>query len=386
MKSILPINLRVRRGWTVTALMMCCLSSAQATVRIKDLGRFDGIRENAVVGYGLVVGLAGTGDSQRSAVTIQSISNMLEEFGLHVPPASVSSRNVAAVLVTANVPGFLHAGDRLDVNVASVGDASSLSGGTLLVTPLLGVNRQVYATAQGPLSVGGYKFEQSGTYRQKNHPTAGMIPEGAIAEKNLAPVLLSNDGSLDLILHDPDFITATRIASTINSGIVGVSAAAVDGGRVRLHPVSVNDADIVTLVALVEGLGVEPDEKARVIVNERTGTVISGGNVSLSAVTVTQGDIRVSIVQRYQVSQPDGININSESIVRSNSNIRTAIVPEATVDVFESEVHAVSLPQGATIGELVNALRSIRVTTRDVIAILQGIKRAGALHAELVIQ
>jgi flagellar P-ring protein precursor FlgI len=153
-----------------------------------------------------------------------------------------------------------------------------------------------------------------------------------------------------------------------------------------LHPVSVNDADIVTLVALVEGLGVEPDEKARVIVNERTGTVISGGNVSLSAVTVTQGDIRVSIVQRYQVSQPDGININSESIVRSNSNIRTAIVPEATVDVFESEVHAVSLPQGATIGELVNALRSIRVTTRDVIAILQGIKRAGALHAELVIQ
>ncbi len=352
---------------------------AHAGVRIKDLGRFDGVRDNVALGYGLVVGLAGTGDSQRSVATIQSISNMLQEFGLHVPPASISSRNVAAVLVTANLPGFLRAGDKLDVNVSSVGDATNLSGGTLLVTPLLGVNRQVYATAQGALSVGGYKFEQNGTLRQKNHPTSGMIPEGAIAEKTLAPTLV-NDGSLDLILHEPDFVTATRVAATINSHITGVGAAAIDAGRIRLRPSLTDAADVVKLVASVEVLSVEPDEKARVVVNERTGTIVSGGNVSLAAVTITQGDIQVSITQRYGVSQPNAF------IGAPSSDIRTVVVPESTVDVHESELHAVSLAQGATIGELVNALRAIRASTRDVIAILQGIKRAGALHAELIIQ
>jgi flagellar P-ring protein precursor FlgI len=353
--------------------------AAHATVRIKDLGRFDGVRENVVLGYGLVVGLAGTGDSQRSVATIQSVSNLLQEFGVHVPPTSISSRNVAAVLVTANLPAFLRAGDKLDVNVSSVGDAMSLNGGTLLVTPLLGVNRQLYATAQGALSVGGYKFEQNGTYRQKNHPTSGTIPEGAIAEKTLAPTLLK-DGTLDLILHDPDFITATRVATAINAHVSGVGAAAVDPGRIRLHPTSADEAQIVALVAAVESLNVEPDEAARVIVNERTGTIVSGGNVSLSAVTVTQGDIRVAVTQRFTVSQPEGI------LAAPNPGVRTAILPESTVDVNESELHAVNLSQGATISELVNGLRSIRASTRDVIAILQGIKRAGALHAELIIQ
>jgi flagellar P-ring protein precursor FlgI len=326
------------------------------------------------------VGLAGTGDSQKSVATIQSVSNMLQEFGLHVPPASVSSRNVAAVLVTANLPGFLRAGDKLDVNVSSVGDATSLSGGTLLVTPLLGVNRQVYATAQGSLSISGYKFEQNGTLRQKNHPTAGTIPEGAIAEKTLAPSLVGEAGSLDLILHEPDFVTATRVAAAINARVAGVGATAVDAGRVRMHPVGTGDAEVVSLVATIEGLGVEPDEKARVVVNERTGTIVSGGNVSLSAVTITQGDIRVAITQRFLVSQPDTL------IAAPNSGVRTTVVPESTVDVREADLHAVNLAQGATIGDLVTALRAIRASTRDVIAILQGIKRAGALHAELIVQ
>ena len=364
----------------VVVSLLCWTSAAQATVRIKDLGRFDGVRDNVVIGYGLVVGLAGTGDSQRSVATIQSISNMLQEFGLHVPPPSISSRNVAAVMVTANLPGFLRAGDKLDVNVSSMGDASSLAGGTLLVTPLLGVNRQVYAMAQGALSVGGYKFEQNGTLRQKNHPTAGIIPEGAIAEKDLSPVLVGDDGSLDIILNEPDFVTATRVATAINGGVSGVSARAIDAGRIRVLPNQLESRNVVSLVASIESLGVEPDEKARVVVNERTGTIVSGGNVSLSAVTVTQGDIRVSILQRYYVSQPNAW------IGTAGPGVRTAVVPESTIDVDESELHAVSLQQGATIGELVNALRAIRASTRDVIAILQGIKRAGALHAELIIQ
>jgi flagellar P-ring protein precursor FlgI len=370
----------MQRGLALCLLGLTLSMTAHAAVRIKDLARFDGVRDNVAVGYGLVVGLAGTGDSQRSAATLQTVSNMLREFGLNVPPAGVASRNVAAVLVTANLPGFLRTGDRMDVNVSSIGDASSLSGGTLLVTPLLGVNRQIYATAQGALSVGGYKFEQNGTMRQKNHPTSGIISDGAIAEQTLTPVLVNTDGSLDLILNEPDFITSTRVASAINQRLTNVSATAIEAGRVKLQPISTGPTEIVAMVAAVEAIRVEPDEKARVVVNERTGTIVSGGNVSLSAATITQGDIRVAITQRFLVSQPQAL------ILEADSGARTAIVPESTVDIHESEVQAVDLPQGATISELVTALRAIRVTTRDVIAIMQGLKRSGALHAELIIQ
>src|SRR5688572_23565776 len=176
----------------VVACLGLLAQGAQGAVRIKDLGRFDGVRENSIIGYGLVVGLSGTGDSRRSLATVQSVSNMLLEFGLQVPPAAINSRNVAAVLVTASLPGFLSAGDRLDVNVSSIGDASSLAGGTLLMTPLIGPDRDVYALAQGALSIGGFRFEQSGTLRQKNHPTSANIPEGAIAERGVTPQLLAN--------------------------------------------------------------------------------------------------------------------------------------------------------------------------------------------------
>lgn len=355
---------------------------AHAAVRIKDLGRFDGMRENSVIGYGLVVGLSGTGDSRRSLATVQSVSNMLQEFGLQVPPGAVNSRNVAAVLVTAAVPGFLSVGDRLDVNVSSIGDASSLSGGTLLMTPLLGPDREVYAMAQGALAIGGFRYEQNGTLRQKNHPTSGSIPEGAIAERAVTPQLLTRDGALDLILNDPDFTTATRIAAAINAEVRGAAAAPIASGRVRLTPTSGDPAGIVALIASVENLAVEPDGRARVVVNERTGTIVSGGNVSLSEVTVTQGDIRVSIDQRFVVSQPDGNGV----LIRPGRDIRTVVVPETSMDVTESETMAVNLPRGATIGDLVTALKGIRASSRDVIAVLQGIKRAGALHAELVIQ
>jgi flagellar P-ring protein FlgI len=356
------------------------IAPASASVRIKDLGRFDGVNESVAIGYGLVVGLSGTGDSRRSLVTVQSVSNMLREFGLQVPPQGVNSRNVAAVLVTTSLPGFLRSGDRLDVNVSSIGDASSLAGGTLLMTPILGPDRSIYAVAQGPLSIGGFRFEQNGTVRQKNHPTSGIIPEGAIAERSIAPKLVRADGTLDLVLNQPDFTTATKVAAMINAEVRGITASAVEAGRVRLTPASTGAAEVTAVIAQVENLSIDPATKARVVVNERTGTIVSGGDVSISDVTITQGDLRVSIDQRYLVSQPGGV------YWRSDADVRTAVVPETSMSVTESDTQSVQLPDGATIAELVAALQSIRASSRDIIAILQGIKRAGALHAELIIQ
>lgn len=367
-------------GLVVCAVLLASTVHAQGAVRLKDLGRFAGVRDNSVIGYGLVVGLSGTGDSRRSLTTLQSVSNMLQEFGLQVPPSGINSRNVAAVLVTAKVPGFMNIGDRIDVNVSSIGDASSLAGGTLLMTPLRGPDREVYAMAQGALSIGGYRYEQNGTVRQKNHPTSGNIPEGALAERSIAPQLLMADGGIELILNDPDFTTANRVATLINKSVPGAQATPVSAGRIRLATPSREPAGIVAMVSAVENLAVEPDIKARVVVNERTGTIVSGGNVWLSAITVTHGDIRVAIDQRFLVSQPEGY------LVRPGSDVRTAVVPETTMDVTESQLKAVNLPQGATIEDLVTALKGIKASSRDVIAILQGVKRAGALHAELIIQ
>jgi flagellar P-ring protein FlgI len=360
-------------------LVALSISDALGAVRIKDLARFDGQRENSILGYGLVVGLAGTGDTPRNYATQQSVSNMLREFGVNVPPLALNSRNVAAVIVTARVAGVANAGDRLDVNVAAMGDARSLAGGTLLVTPLIGVDREVYASAQGPLTVSGFVYEQAGSSEQKNHPTAGVIPEGAILERSLALDARSLAPRLELILRNPDYTTSRRVAAAINARMPELSATPIDAARVRLA----GDASVVNrveLMAAIESLTVEPDVAARVIVNERSGTVVAGGDIWLSPVTITQGDIRVSVVQRYQISQPEGI------YSRPSNGIRTAVVPEATVAVNEAQAEAVTLPAGATIADLVSALRAIRATSRDVIAILQGMKRAGALHAELVIQ
>lgn len=369
------------RRLTCLLLVVLCHGIAQADVRIKDIGRFAGVRENVVIGYGLVVGLAGSGDSRRSLATVQSLSNVLQEFGLQVPATAINSRNVAAVLVTASLPGFVSVGDRLDVNVSSIGDASSLAGGTLLMTPLRGVDRDVYALAQGPLSIGGFRFEQSGTLRQKNHATSGNIPQGGIAERAITPQLQASDGSLEIVLKEPDFTTATRIASAINRQRSSeVTAVAIDAGRVRLRPVSGTlDEQMIRLIAAVENLEVEPDMSARVVVNERTGTIVSGGNVWLSAVTVTQGDLQVSIEQRFAVSQPEGL-------IRPGAGVQSVVVPEAVVTAEETPAESVRLAQGATIDNLVQALKGIKVSARDIIAILQAIKRSGALHAELIIQ
>jgi flagellar P-ring protein precursor FlgI len=224
-----------------------------------------------------------------------------------------------------------------------------------------------------------FRFEQAGSLVQKNHATAGMIPEGAIIQRAVTPTSLAADGAIDLLLVDPDYTTAQRVCDAINRAVPRALASAVDEGRVRLRPGSTDSAGLVQLMADVENLSVEPSIKARVIVNERTGTIVSGGDVWISAVSVAQGDIRVAITQRYLVSQPQGV------FLAGNSGVHTAVVPEADINVNESDVRTVQLP-GASIDELVRALRAIRASSRDVIAILQGIKRAGALHAELIIQ
>jgi flagellar P-ring protein precursor FlgI len=369
---------RARRAFSAVVFALLVLPAA-ADVRIKDLARLDGTREDGILGYGLVVGLGGTGDSQRNQPTVQSVSNMLREFGLQVPASGISSRNVAAVLVTASLPALVRSGDRLDVNVAAIGDARSLAGGTLLLTPLLDGSRRVCATAQGPLTVGGYRFEQNGNVSQKNFPTSASIPEGAIAECDSAPDVGNEDGSLDLLLNSPDYTTALRVATTIGNALPEVMAQPVDAGRIRLRAPGAGGS-IVGLMARLENLTVDPDVKARVVVNERTGTIVSGGNVWISDVTITHGDIKVSITQQYLVSQPSGL------FLRNTDGIRTAIVPDTQVRVQDPELQSVSLSDGATVAELVEALRGIKVSAQDVIAILQGIKRSGALHAELIIQ
>jgi flagellar P-ring protein precursor FlgI len=362
------------------AVLLVGIGSASAE-RIKDLASVQGVRPNQLIGYGLVVGLDGSGDqTTQTPFTVQSLQSMLTQLGITLPPGtSLQLKNVAAVMVTTMLPAFAQPGQQVDITVSSLGNAKSLRGGTLLMTPLMGNNKVSYAMAQGPLAVGGYKFEQRGTSAQKNFPTAGTIPEGAIAERTLEPEIGTTNGALELLLDQPDYTTANRVAAAINAELPS-SASAVDSGRVRVSLGSRDAASAVALMARIEGIAVDPDIAARVVVNERTGTVVSGGDVYLSAVTVTHGDLRVSIKERFAVSQPEGL------ILDDVNSVRTVVVPEATVRVSEDSAQAVSLANGATIADLVEALRAIKVTSRDVIAILQGIKRAGALHAELVIQ
>lgn len=357
-----------------------CGTAADASVRIKELARFGDARESSVLGYGLVVGLSGSGDSARNLSTVQSVANMLREFGVNVPATSVSSRNVAAVMVTANLSAVVRVGDRFDVNVAAIGDARSLAGGTLLFTPLLGADRQTYAVAQGALTTGGYLVEQAGSRREKNHATSGIVPEGAVAERTLTPTLLRADGNLELVLRSPDFTTAQRIASAINTHNPALAAGAVDSGRIVLRPTATTEPALVQQIAELERLNVEPDVTARVVVNERTGTIVGGGDVTVSKVSITQGDLRVQVVQRYRISQPEGV------FVETDDSIRTVAVPEARINVQEQTAQTVSLAEGATIAQLAGALRGVGATPRDVIAVLQAVQRAGALHAELIIQ
>lgn len=338
--------------------------------RIKDVAKLQGVRSNQLVGYGLVVGLAGTGDSDKSTFTVQSIVNMLKTFGITVSTSQLKPKNVGAVMVTAQLPPFVKLGDTIDITVSSMGDAKSLQGGTLLQTPLKAANGAVYAVGQGPLSVGGFTVGGGGASQQKNFPTVGTIPGGAIVERDV-PTQFEAGGSVVFVLNKPDFTTASRISAAVDRRFGPISKAR-DAGSVAIFVPLEYAGDLVGFIAALEELPVTPDSAAKVVVNERTGTVVMGGNVTIDTVAVAQGGLTVRIDSSTEVSQPQPFSGGS-----------TVVTQNRTVDAKEKQAPLVVLPASASVSDLVSALNAVGATPRDVISILQAIKAAGALHAEL---
>jgi flagellar P-ring protein FlgI len=352
---------------------------ARDEVRLKDLGKLQGWRDNALIGYGLVTGLAGTGDSPGNRATRQALANTLAQFNLTVPPEQLQSRNVAVAMVTAAMPPFAREGDTLDVSVMSVGDARSLVGGTLLLTPLKAANGRVYALAQGSLAVGGYRYDANGNMVQKNHPTVGAVPAGATVEVGLASGERSAPlARLTFVLHTPDYTTAHRVATAINDQLGDAVAEPVDASGVAIRVPDADQARPVAFLARLESVGVEPDRRARVIINERTGTLVAGGDVRISKVAISHGDLRVSIAADNQVSQPLVIG-------RAGANVRTEAFTNSRLDV-EEQVGGGHLMASNTVADLVQSLARMKTNTRDVISILRAVKAAGALHADLIVQ
>jgi flagellar P-ring protein precursor FlgI len=356
-------------------LLLLSPVAAQANdVRLKDLGHFLGWRDNALVGYGIVTGLAGSGDSPRSAVTRQALSNVLSRLGANVPSDLLQSRNVAAVIVTATLPPSANVGDRIDVTVTSIGDARSLAGGMLLMTPLLGPDRRPYALAQGSLVVGGYNFQDSINVRQKNYPTSGIVVGGATVETAVTASIAAADGRLTFVLRDPDFTTAQRIADRLN-GRFGAGSAAVRGADAVTIDSRTVGGDSTQAIASIETLSIVPDRAARVVINERTGTVVAGGGIRVSSVVVAQGDIKVAISVDRQASPY--LYGTSDSIV---------VAPTTRLDVSDRDNDSVIRLPDSTVGDVVRALARAKVSTRNTIAVLQAIKAAGALHADIIVQ
>lgn len=353
-------------------------------VRIGDIARLSNAQEASLVGYGLVTGLAGTGDSPRNEATVQAIRNMMRRFGVNVELDDVRSRNVAAVMVTATLPPFSQPGDELDVNVTSLGDARSLLGGTLLLTPLAMGDKTIYASAQGAISVGGYSYDLNGNLIQKNHPTAGQIPGGARVSRAVDTALVDMNGMVTYKLDNPNFETANRIANAVGQIVGSANVKSLDAGRVIIRVPQQSINNIVPFLTQIEDEQIVPGVSARVVVNEKTGTVVSGGNVVISSVSVTHGNLSVAISTDYAVSQP--IAIGNRASGEALSDIRTEVVPQTDISVTEDIPISVTLVQGSKVSDLVVALNKIRATSRDIITILQSIKRAGALHAELVVQ
>jgi flagellar P-ring protein precursor FlgI len=352
--------------------------AAADTARLKDLGKFAGWRDNPLVGYGLVTGLAGTGDSAANKATRQSIANMLAQFDVAVQPDDIVSRNTAAVMVTATLPPVSTTGDTLDVTVTSIGDARSLAGGALLITPLKAPNGRVYALAQGAISVGGYKYDINGNVAQKNHPTTGSIPSGASVEQPVKANVLGEDGKLTFTLADADFTTAARVASAVNQAVGSQVADPRDAESIEIRvPANVK---LVDFVARIEGLSVEPDARARVVVNERTGTIVAGGDVRIAKVAISHGDLKISIVTDNSVVQP--------ILIRQGGarGERPLALANSRVDVREQEDNAYVGASNNTVADLIQALTQIKTNTRDIISILRAIKAAGALHADLIVQ
>lgn len=355
---------------SLLALLLVAATPAHgASARLRDLADVQGARDNAIFGYGLVVGLAGTGDSERVLFTAQSMSGMLGRIGVRVSPDQVRSRNVAAVMVTATLPAFARPGGRLDITVSSLGDARSLDGGVLVLTPLLGPDGQVYAVAQGAVQTGAVLAESAGVRVKKNQGATARVPSGATIERAVAPDL--GKGPLVLALRRPDFAGAQRIASAVNTALKDEVARPIDAGVVEIDGGGKSAVDVMAALDAVE---VEVAGRARVVVSERTGTLVAGEGVRLRAAAVAHGGLQVTISKEPLASQPGPLS-SGETVRLDKTDVQ---VQEAT-----AAVHAI--PATATVEELVAALNALGATSRDLIAILQALQAAGALDAELVV-
>lgn len=369
----------MRRLTFLLLLLAATLCAHGETLRVKDLGKLQGWRENALVGYGIATGLAGTGDSQTNRSTRQALSNVFSQFNLTIPPDQVQARNVAVVMVSAALPTFAREGDRLDVTVTSAGDAKSLVGGSLLLTSLKGANGRVYALAQGPLSVGGYRYDANGNVVQKNHPTVGSIPDGATVEVGVQAQMLDVNDNVTFVLAEADYTTAQRVAAAINRQVGDGLAQARDASGIEVKVPPAQREQLVNFLARIENVTVEPDRRAKVVINERTGTVVTGGDVKISQVAISHGDLKINIVNQNAASQP-------ANLIAGGPGVRTAVVTNTRIDVDEQNGPGFLASGSASVADLVQSLNKLKTNTRDVISILRAIKAAGALHAELVVQ
>jgi flagellar P-ring protein precursor FlgI len=371
----------------------CMIAGGAEAARIKDIAGIGGVRDNQLIGYGLVVGLAGTGDNVKNGFTRETLANMLTRQGLSMKDKDLKSNNIAAVMVTAKLPAFAKIGSKIDVEVSSVGDAKSLLGGTLLMTPLRGADSDVYAVAQGPITLGGFSTSgAAGGGVSKNHTTVGAISNGAFVEKELKYDFEKNR-TLFINLYQADFTTSTRLANTINSHIREVRAELVDSSSVTVTVNKGFDGSLVRIVSLIENLDVSVDSTAVVILNEKTGTVVMGERVRISTVAVAHGNLSIEIKEEKRVSQPlpfaprpfaggFGREFENSPVIVAPGG-QTVVTPETKIAAAEDKKQLMLIPKGVTIQEVVKGLNAIGVSPRDLITILQGIKAAGALQADL---
>ncbi len=346
-------------------------AGSNRTVLLRDIADVEGVRDNQLVGYGLVAGLRGTGDRQQTFFTVQTLANAMQRMGVQINPAQVVVKNVAAVFITATLPAFASPGMRIDLTVSSVGDAKSLEGGVLLLTPLRGPDGRVYAEAQGPLVLGGYSEGAVGNVRSVNLPTTGRIPNGAIIEQNVA-VDLSQFRTVSLLLRNDDFTAARDAAGVINQSLGRPVATAVDSRRILVDVAAAGEASVPLLISRVQNLAISYHEPARVVVNERTGTIVLGGDVQLSPVSLLHGSLTIEVATTLAVSQPAPF-----------SNGTTTTVPETSLAVKDPPAQSIRLDNGANVDELIRGLHAIGATSHDIVAILQAIKAAGGLQADL---
>jgi flagellar P-ring protein precursor FlgI len=398
MKQRLAISAAMVRSRVVMALVVGVVFSALApcasanesnhTVLVRDITSVEGVRENMLVGYGLVVGLRGTGDRQQTIFTVQTLANAMQKMGVLISPSTVVVKNVAAVFITASLPPFSRPGSKLDVTVSSIGDAQSLEGGVLLMSALHGPDGQVYAEAQGPLLMGGYSAGTGANRKDVNAANVGLIPQGAMVERDTS-VDLSGFKTVSLLLRNPDFTTAMQIADAVNKEFNRTVAKALDNSRVDIDVANASSQSVTILISRVQNLVLKVSTPAKIVINERTGTIVMGGDVKLSPVSVIHGSLSIQVVTQLDVAggSPGGVGPGGRRGDRGGQEaVPPVIVPEESLSAAEDAAQSMRLDEGANVDELVKGLHAIGTTAHDVVAILQAIRAEGGMQAELEVQ